>query len=65
MLEGGNGLPGGLNDIIRAVAAATGVTVVETGGLLGADDFVGGTDCLHPDDSGHRKIARAFQRALT
>ena len=65
VLEGGNGLPGGLNDIIRGVAGAVGgVTVVETYGLLEVNDFVGGTDCLHPDDSGHRKIARAFQAAM-
>lgn len=65
VLEGGNGLPGGVNDIIRGVAGAVGgVTVVETYGLLHPEDFVGGTDCLHPDDSGHRKIARAFQAAM-
>lgn len=57
---------GALNDTIRGVASFTGgVTVVETVGLLGPDDFVGGEDCLHPDDSGHRKIARAFEEAMT
>ena len=66
VLEGGNGLPGGFNDIIRGVAGAVGgVTVVETYGLLQPKDFVGGDDCLHPDDSGHRKIARAFQAAMS
>lgn len=66
VLEGGNGLPAGLNDIIRGVAGAVGgVTVVETYGLLGDSDFVGGEDCLHPDDSGHRKIARAFAAAMS
>ena len=65
VLEGGGGLPFGLNDIIRGVAAGVGgITVVETYGLLDADDFVGGEDCLHPDDSGHRKIAKAFAVAL-
>jgi lysophospholipase L1-like esterase len=66
VLEGGGGLPFGLNDIIRDVATnhVGGVTVVETFGLLNADDFVGGDDCLHPDNSGHRKIARAFWRAM-
>ena len=64
VLEGGGGLPGGLNDIIRGVAAATGVTTVETYGLLGSKDFVGGEDCLHPDNSGHKKIAREFAGAL-
>lgn len=59
------GLPGGLNDIIRGVAHGVGgITVVETYGLLGDGDFVGGDDCLHPDDSGHRKIADAYWRAL-
>lgn len=64
VLEGGGPLPGGLNDIIRGVAAATAVTVVETYGLLEANDYVGGTDCLHPDNSGHKKIARAFARSI-
>ena len=66
VLEGGNGLPGGLNDIIRGVAGVVGgVTVVETYELLTPNDFVGGTDCHHPDDSGHRKIARAFLEAMS
>ena len=65
VLEGGGGLPFGLNDIIRGVAAGVGgITVVETFGLLNDADFVGGEDCLHPDDSGHRKIARAFRSAM-
>lgn len=65
VLEGGQGLAGGLNDIIRGVAAGVGdVTVVETYGLLVHGDFVGGEDCLHPDNSGHYEIARAFERAL-
>lgn len=64
VLEGGGPLPLGLNDIIRGVAAATGATVVETYGALGPDDFVGGDDCLHPDDSGYKKIARAFVATL-
>jgi lysophospholipase L1-like esterase len=64
VLEGGGGLPGGLNDIIRGVAAGTGVTTVETYGLLSTKDFVGGQDCLHPDNSGHKKIANAFAGAL-
>lgn len=64
VLEGGGPLPAGLNDIIRGVAGATQVTTVETFGLLGERDYVGGSDCLHPDNSGHKKIARAFARAL-
>ncbi|MFC2153316.1 SGNH/GDSL hydrolase family protein [Actinomycetota bacterium] len=65
VLEGGNGLPFGLNDIIRGVATHVGgVTVVEAYGLVAPTDLVGGEDCLHPDDSGHRKIAKAFAAAL-
>ncbi|MGY1606396.1 hypothetical protein [Geodermatophilus sp. SYSU D00700] len=26
-------------------------------GALGPEDYVGGTDCLHPDPSGHQVIA--------
>lgn len=65
VLEGGGPLPAGINDIIRGVAGATGVNVVETYGLLGPDDFVGGDDCLHPDNSGHKKIAAAYTRELS
>ena len=58
-------LPVGLNDIIRGVSATVGgVTVVETFGILGDKDYVGGEDCLHPDNSGHRKIADAYVEAL-
>lgn len=65
VLEGGNGLPFGLNDIIRGVADGVGgITVVETYGMLSPTDLVGGEDCLHPDDSGHRKIAKAFAAAM-
>jgi lysophospholipase L1-like esterase len=56
---------GSLNDVIRGVAGIFAVTVVETYGLLDDGDLVGGEDCLHPDDSGHRKIARAFEEAMT
>ena len=64
VLEGGGPLPFGLNDIIRGVSAATGVTVVETYGELRREDFVGGDDCLHPDDSGYKKIAKLFTNTL-
>ena len=60
ILEGGPGLPTGLNDLIRAIAAQAGATVAETYGLLGSGDLVGGDDCLHPDDSGHQLLANAF-----
>jgi lysophospholipase L1-like esterase len=32
--------------------------------LLGPGDLVGGTDCLHPNDAGHQKIAEAFAAVL-
>jgi lysophospholipase L1-like esterase len=64
VLEGGPGVPFGLNDIIRATAAATDVEVAETFGALDGDDFVGGQDCLHPDKSGYHAIAKAFMDTL-
>lgn len=60
VLEGGPGVPIGLNDIIRGTALATGAEVAETFGQLDGDDFVGGKDCLHPDKSGYHEIARAI-----
>ncbi len=64
VLQGGPPLPFGFNDIIRNTSAFFGVGIAETYGLLEADDLVGGTDCLHPDDSGHRKIGRAFRDVI-
>jgi hypothetical protein len=46
------------------ISAATGVTILETYGELRLEDFGGGQDCLHPDDSGHSKIARLFTSTL-
>jgi lysophospholipase L1-like esterase len=60
VLEGGGPVPAGVNDVIRASAAAHGALVAETAALIGPEDLVGGTDCLHPDDSGHADIAAAF-----
>jgi hypothetical protein len=57
VLEGGAGVPVGFNDLIRAVAAATSVEVADTFGQLDLEDWVGGTDCLHPDNSGYHKMA--------
>jgi lysophospholipase L1-like esterase len=62
VLEGGH-VPGlltlqdGLNDVIRAAAAATGAQVADLYGELGPAQFVGGSDCLHPNLSGHTTIA--------
>ena len=63
ILEGGSGLPVGLNDLIRMTAAQVDASVAETYGLFGPEDLVGGSDCLHPDDSGHQIIADAFAAA--
>jgi lysophospholipase L1-like esterase len=64
VLEGGGPLPAGLNDIIRSAAAAHGAVVAETAPLIGVEDLVGGTDCLHPDNSGHDDIAGAFAAVI-
>ncbi|MGH2980303.1 MAG: SGNH/GDSL hydrolase family protein [Solirubrobacterales bacterium] len=63
VLEGGPGLDG-LHDVMRDVAADHGVEVVNVFGQLGPQDWVGGQDCLHPDDSGYEKVAAAFHAAL-
>ena len=57
-------LPEGLNEVIERVSAEYGAVRAETYGLLGAEDFVGGEDCLHPDGTGHEKIAGAFDLAF-
>jgi len=64
VLEGGGGLPFGINDIIRATAAVTQVEVAETFGVLDNTDFVGGMDCLHPNKHGYHQIAKAFAKTL-
>jgi lysophospholipase L1-like esterase len=64
VLEGGLGISQGLNDIIRDVAASHGVEVAEVFGDLGPQDWVGGSDCLHPDDSGYEKVTDAFLEVL-
>lgn len=57
VLEGGAGIALGFNDLIKVVAAATEVEVADTFGQLDSEDWVGGTDCLHPDISGYQRIA--------
>jgi lysophospholipase L1-like esterase len=64
VLEGAPGFDGRLNDLIRAISAANGVAVADTYGELAAENLVGGTDCLHPNDSGHQLIADLFAAAL-
>jgi lysophospholipase L1-like esterase len=64
VLEGGPGVPQGLHDIIRDVAAQYGVEVAEVYGDLAPQDWLGGQDCLHPKDSGYAKVAAAFEDVL-
>ncbi|MFP5219205.1 MAG: SGNH/GDSL hydrolase family protein [Actinomycetes bacterium] len=65
VLEGG--LPGvtlSLNGVIRDAAAGVDAVVVETGGVVGPEELVGGQDCLHPNEAGHAAIADAFAAVL-
>jgi lysophospholipase L1-like esterase len=69
VLEGGalpgvGTLPVGYNELIEMISAQFGATPAETFGMLGEGDFVGGADCLHPNLSGHTKIAAAFHDAF-
>jgi lysophospholipase L1-like esterase len=64
VLEGGGPVPVGLNDIIRSAASAHDAVVAETAPLIGVEDLVGGTDCLHPDNSGHDDIADVFAAVI-
>lgn len=64
VLEGGALLPVGLNDLIRSAASAHGAAVADAYGALGVDDVVGGSDCLHPDASGHAIIADLVAAAV-
>jgi lysophospholipase L1-like esterase len=57
-------VPQGLHDIMRDVGEDYGVEVAEVYGMLSAEDWVGGGDCLHPDDSGYDKVAKAFEEVL-
>jgi len=58
VLEGGPGVPQGLHDIMRSVAAEYQIQVAEVFNDLGeAEDWF---DCLHPTDSGYDKVTDAF-----
>jgi lysophospholipase L1-like esterase len=57
-------VPLGLHDIMRNVAANHDVQVAEVFGDLAPQDWVGGNDCLHPDDSGYDKVTQAYLEAL-
>lgn len=63
VLEGGGGVPAGLNDIIRATAAAYGAVVVETAPVVEPAEIR--PDCLHPTDEGHADIAEAVADQVT
>ena len=66
VLEGGGPGPlaNGLHDIMRSVGATYNVEVAEVFGDLSPGDWVGGGDCLHPNDSGYAKVADAFAEVL-
>ncbi len=65
VLEGTpDGAIDGVHDVIRRVAADHAAVVAEVFGTLGANDFVGGSDCLHVTTTGHRAVKDAFVHAL-
>lgn len=65
VLEGGGPLPVGFNDLIRSIAGVHGAEVADTFSDLGPGDLVGGTDCLHANDSGYGIIADEFLAAFS
>ncbi len=56
------GLPLGLNDLIRLIAAAHDVDVADTFGRLSPDDIQ--PDCVHANDDGYEIIADEFKDAF-
>jgi lysophospholipase L1-like esterase len=64
VLEGSARVGDGLHDIMRGVGSNHDVVIADSFGKLNRDDWVGGSDCLHPVDSGYDKVTRAFLRAL-
>lgn len=57
-------LSSGLNDVIRAAAATTGAQVADLYGRVVAGQFVGGSDCLHPNQAGHATTAEIVYETL-
>lgn len=62
VLEGGPGVPAGLNDVIRQAAQVHGAVVVETAPVVEPAEVR--PDCLHPTDQGHADIAGAVTAAV-
>ncbi len=56
------GLPGGLNDLIRTIAASHGAGVADVFGLLESADV--NPDCRHANDAGYEIIADEFMAAF-
>jgi hypothetical protein len=64
---GGAQVEAGLHDVMREVAGQNDIDVEVAaifGELTSPTDWVGGFDCLHPDDSGYAKVASVFIGAL-
>lgn len=69
VLAGTAGFPSpldvGLRGVMTQVAATHDVLVADVfGELVDGDDWVGGSDCLHPVASGYEKVAATFVEAL-
>ena len=56
------GLPLGLNDLIRLIAAGHGAEVADTFGRLSPDDIQ--PDCVHANDAGYAEITELFVEAF-
>ena len=55
-------LAGGLNDLIRSIAAGHTGVVADTFGLLGPAELQ--PDCIHSNDAGYEAIASEFGKAV-